>query len=264
MRLIILGSGSTGNVLYVESGGTRVLVDAGLSGKETARRMTGAGLDPARLDGIVITHEHSDHIRGLQVISKTAGAPVFVSAATRAECTFPRGGRGITWGDSITSGESFQIGSIDFHPFSIPHDGVDTHAFTFSAAGVKAGIVTDLGYISRLVSERLKGCDLVMLESNHDKEMLKTSPYPWTVKQRIGGRLGHISNDETARWIREDFDGRAQYLVLMHLSRHCNHPELARLAALRALDRHGSLFFPNAEGRLKIAPHDQPAEWFEF
>src|SRR5262249_42442161 len=140
MRLIILGSGSTGNALYVESGATRVLVDAGLSGKETARRMTEVGLDPSSLTAIVITHEHTDHVKGAQVLSKTTGVPVFISQATREQVNFPREGDGITWGESITSSTPFGIGSLEFHPFNIPHDGVDTFAFTVESGGVKASM----------------------------------------------------------------------------------------------------------------------------
>lgn len=264
MRLIILGSGSSGNALYLESGETRVLVDAGLSGKETARRMTQVGLDLTRLNAILLTHEHTDHVKGAQVISRTVGARVFVSDTTRAECRFPRGGAGIRWGESVSSGEAFQIGSLDFHPFTIPHDGVDTFAFTVESGGVKIGIVTDLGYITQLVAERLRGCDLVVIESNHDREMLKVGPYPWSLKQRIASRLGHLSNEETGRWIREDFDGRAHRLVLAHISKHCNHPEIARLNVLQALASRGSSFYPDAEQRVRVAHHDCPTEWFEI
>jgi len=264
MRLILLGSGSTGNALYIESGATRVIVDCGMSGKEAASRMTNAGLDPTRLDAIVVTHEHIDHMRGVRVMSKTAGARVFVSDVTRAHCNFGRDTEGILWGEAIESSKPFQIGTLDFHPFTIPHDGADNFAFTVQSRGVKIGMATDLGYITRLLTERFRGSDLIVIESNYDREMLKAGPYPWSVKQRIGGTTGHLSNDETARWIREGFDGTARYLVLAHLSRHCNHPELARLSALEALDKLGSLFFQNAEGRLKIAPPDRPSEWFEL
>jgi phosphoribosyl 1,2-cyclic phosphodiesterase len=263
MRAILLGSGSTGNALFIESGATRVLVDCGLSAKECAVRMTEAALDPTRLDAIVVTHEHADHIKGVRVMSKTAGAPVFISDTTRINCNFGHGNEGIIWGESIESSRPFQIGSMDFYPFTIPHDGVDTFGFTVESNGIKVGIAIDLGYISRLVSERLRESDLVVIESNYDREMLKVGPYPWSVKQRISSTTGHLSNDETARWIREDFDGRARYLVLAHLSRHCNHPEIARFAALQALDSHG-LFCQNPENRLRIAPNDRPSEWFEL
>jgi len=264
MRLIVLGSGSSGNVLYIESGATSVLVDCGLSGKETARRMTDLGLDPTKLSGVVITHEHTDHMKGTRVLCSTAEVPVYMSEATRVECKFSDDGEKIPWGQTIASSEPFAIGSLNFYPFSIPHDGVDTFAFTVESAGIKVGAVTDLGYISQLVAEQLRGCTLVLIESNHDRDMLKVGPYPWSVKQRIASNVGHLSNDETARWIRHDFDGQAEYLVLAHLSRHCNHPELARLAALQALDYHGSLFFPRAEDRVRIALPDRVSEWFEL
>src|ERR1041384_4564017 len=145
MRLIVLGSGSSGNALYIEAGATSVLVDVGLSAKETARRMSEAGIDPTRLSGIVITHEHADHVKGVRVMSKTVSAPVFISQATRAECHFPASGDGISWGEVISSSQDFEIGGLEFHPFTIPHDGVDTFAFTVQAQGIKGGIVTDLG-----------------------------------------------------------------------------------------------------------------------
>jgi len=264
MRLIVLGSGSSGNVLYIESGATSALVDLGLSAKETARRMSEAGVDPTKLSAIVITHEHSDHVKGTRVFASTADVPVFMSEATRAECNFPGNGEKIPWGETIASGEPFQIGSLNIHPFTIPHDGVDTFALTVESEGVKVGVVTDLGYITQLVAERLRGSALVMIESNHDRDMLKVGPYPWSVKQRTASNVGHLSNDETARWIREDFDGQAEYLVLGHLSRRCNHPELARLSALQALEYHGSLFFPRAEERVRIALPDRASEWFEL
>ncbi len=259
-----MGSGSSGNALYIESGATGVLVDAGLSAKETARRMTEAGIDPSRLSAIVVTHEHSDHVKGVRVMSKTTAAPVFISDATRAECRFPGEREDIHWGETISSSQPFQIGSLDFHPFTIPHDGIDTFAFTVESERVKVAVVTDLGYITKLVAEKLRGSDLIIIESNHDRDMLKVGPYPWPLKQRIASNTGHLSNDETARWIREDFDGRAAYLVLAHLSRQCNHPELARVTALQALDAHGSLFYPDAERRVKIAHQDRATEWFEL
>ncbi len=264
MRLIVLGSGSSGNAVYIESGETSVLVDAGLSARETARRMIEAGVDAARLTALVVTHEHADHVKGVHVLSKTASIPVYISNATRNECRWPRDGAGIRWGEAITSSEPFQIGSMGFHPFTIPHDGVDTFAFTVESGGAKIGIVTDLGYITQLVAERLRGSDLIVIESNHDRDMLKVGPYPWPLKQRIASNTGHLSNDETARWMREDFDGRAEHIVLAHLSRQCNHPELARLSALQALATRGSMFFPDAERRVLVAHHDRPTQWFDL
>ncbi|MBI3650676.1 MAG: MBL fold metallo-hydrolase [Acidobacteria bacterium] len=264
MRVIILGSGSSGNALYIEAGDTSALVDAGLSAKETARRLSEVGVDATRINAVVVTHEHADHIKGVRVFSKTAKAPVFISQETRGECRWQGGEQGIRWGETISSSAPFQVGSLDFHPFSIPHDGIDTFAYTVEAAGIKIGIVTDLGYITQLVAERLRGCNLIIIESNHDKEMLKIGPYPWALKQRIASNTGHLSNDETARWLREDFDGKAEYIVLAHLSKQCNHPEVARLSALEALDKRGSLFYQQAERRVKVAAQDHASEWFEF
>jgi len=267
MRLIILGSGSSGNSLYIESGETRVLVDVGLSAKETARRMSAVNLDPTALTGIVITHEHSDHVKGLSVFARTTGVPVYISEQTLAACKagpMLKDADRIPLGQLIQSSSPFQIGELDFYPFNIPHDGVDTFAFTVQARGIKVGIVTDLGYVSNLVAERVRGCDLLIMESNHDIEMLKAGPYPWTLKQRVMSRLGHLSNEEMGRFLREDFDGRAHHIVLAHLSRTTNHPEIARMTALQSLNMRGSLFFKDAERRLKLAYHDRPTEWFEL
>jgi phosphoribosyl 1,2-cyclic phosphodiesterase len=198
------------------------------------------------------------------VLSKAAGAPVYTSSAARPVCSFPRGGEGIRWSEPVRPGETFEIGCITFQPFSIPHDGADTFAVTVESNGVKAAVVTDLGYITQLVAERLRGSDIIVMESNHDRDMLKVAPYPWSVKQRIASRLGHLSNDETARWLREDFDGRAAWLVLAHLSRSSNHPEIARLKALQALESRGPSFYPDAARRVTVAPHDRPTRWFEF
>src|SRR5262245_403082 len=166
MRFLVLGSGSSGNVVYVESGATSVLVDCGLSAKETARRMSEAGLDPTKLSAVIITHEHTDHMKGTRVFCSTAEVPVFMSEATRTVCDFPDNGHKIPWGEKISSSEAFQLGSLNFYPFTIPHDGVDTFALTVESEGAKVGIATDLGYISQLVAERLRGCNMVFIESN--------------------------------------------------------------------------------------------------
>src|SRR5687768_3787534 len=125
MSLILLESGSHGNALHIRSGATSVLVDLGLSARETARRFSEAGIDAAKLNAIVVTHEHADHVKGVRVMSKTAEVPVFISDATRDECRFAGGGSGMQWGEMISSSHPFQIGSLDFHPFTIPHDGID-------------------------------------------------------------------------------------------------------------------------------------------
>jgi phosphoribosyl 1,2-cyclic phosphodiesterase len=264
MRICILGSGSSGNATLIISGETRVLVDCGLSGRELVRRIQEVGEDPARLSGIVITHEHGDHARGLGVVSKNLGIPVYISSAALTACNLGDKQRYVRRGEAIRPSQDFQIGEITFHPFAIPHDAADPLAFTFESRGAKAGIAVDLGYFSALIAEKFRDCDALILEANHEVEMLRACTfYPWALKQRIMGRHGHTSNDETARYLREDFDGKARYLVLAHLSQNSNHPEVARLAAQQALEARSPLFAASARHRVSVASYDQPSEWIE-
>jgi phosphoribosyl 1,2-cyclic phosphodiesterase len=164
---------------------------------------------------------------------------------------------------TISAEEAFEIGELQFRPFRVPHDAAETLAFRIEARGVRAAYATDLGYIPQLVAQHLRGVDVLVLEANHDLEMLKNGPYPWPLKQRVMSRHGHLSNDEMARFFQEDFDGGAEHIVLMHLSRTNNHPEVARMVALQAMDGRGSAFTRNLEQRLKLARHDQPSEWMD-
>lgn len=264
MRLTVLGSSSAGNATLVQSGETAVLIDCGFSAKEMNRRLMAVGQDPTRLSGIVITHEHSDHIKGVSVLARATGVPVYISPIVREVVDFGANGHEIKFAEPLASSQPFEIGAITFYPFSVPHDAVDPFAFTFQAEGIKAAIVTDLGYYTQLVAEYLRGCHCIIIESNHDLEMLKIGPYPWSLKQRVMSRQGHVSNDELARFLREDFDGTAEHLILAHLSRTTNHPDIARLTALQALEARGPLFFRDAEQRLKLARHDRPMEWLEL
>ena len=264
MRVRIIGSGSSGNVLYIEGGDTRVLIDVGLSGKETVRRLTESEIDPASLDAVLLTHEHGDHARGASVFSRGLDLPVYTTPGTREACQFGRFEEKMRF-VHVESSESFQIGDLDFHPFAVPHDAVDSFALTIEHAGSKVAIVTDLGYIPQLVAERVRGADLLVLESNHDVEMLKVcAQYPWSLKQRVLSKHGHLSNDHVADFLERDFDGRAEHIVLAHLSKNTNHPDLARLVALQALERRGPLFCTDAERRLTLAEQDAPGPWIEL
>ncbi len=188
----VLASGSRGNCALVASSSTRILVDAGLSGRETFKRLRALGERTEQISAILITHEHSDHVAGLQRLA--------------AKLTF-----------------------------TIPHDAADPVGFTFRAEGVKIGFATDLGYMPTNVRNHLRGCTVLVMESNHDVEMLRAGPYPWSVKQRVMSRVGHLSNDALAEFFYNDYDGGAEYLVLAHLSEQNNHPEIARAAAEQAL-----------------------------
>jgi phosphoribosyl 1,2-cyclic phosphodiesterase len=265
MRICILGSGSSGNVTLVVAGETRVLIDCGLSARETVRRIRAVGEDPLRLDAVVITHEHGDHARGFPALSKMLNVPVYISTAALTACGLGEKIKDVRRGEAISSSQDFEIGAFRFRPFSIPHDAKDPMAFTVEANGNKMGIAVDLGYINALAAERFRGSDVLIIEANHEIEMLRAcSFYPWALKQRILSRQGHTSNDEMARFLRDDFDGKAEHVVLAHLSRNTNHPDVARLAATQALQERSPLFSADAERRVKIARYDGPSDWIEL
>ena len=320
VRFTVLASGSRGNSTVVCGGQTRILVDAGLSCRELFRRMRLAGEEPEKLDAIIVTHEHQDHINGLAVTARKLGIPVYFTEATHrawmrwltprrqmtyaqwleqcrrqaaarqaepepaasdsdadesdlvpepvlvdlqsaaqeaAQYTTPAdsepacGKAGTsavkidpTWLPAVEyfqSGQPFCIGDISVSPFTISHDAADPVGFVFQAEGVRMAVATDLGYVSPNVRAQLKGLDLMLLESNHDLEMLRDGPYPWAVKQRVLSRVGHLSNEATADFLENGYDGQATYVILGHLSENNNLPELARLSAERALSGRASL-----------------------
>jgi len=275
MKISVLGSGSTGNSVLLVANGTRVLVDAGLSAKETARRMSMLGEDPNSLDGILITHEHGDHAGGLRVLVKDLDCPVFMSAKTRDAYICESRRVGIASDEprrraealknrliEIDSGQAFRIGEIDFHPFTVPHDAVDNFGFTATHGGVKVATVMDFGHITTLITERLRGCAAIVIESNHSRDMLKTvEHYPWELKQRILSRLGHLSNEDVAEWLLDGFDGQARHLVLAHLSQRANNPYLAKITAETALRERAPLFAGETEVTLSFPK--EPTKWIE-
>ena len=236
----VLASGSRGNSAVVQTATTKILVDAGISCRETFKRMKALGEDARSLAAILITHEHCDHIYGLPTLAKKLKIPVFMTGFTHQ--TWSRAMRdengtrpALERLEVFSSGKSFQIGDIAVTPFTIPHDAADPVGFTFRAEGVKIGFATDLGYLPASVRHHLRRCDVLVMESNHDVEMLRVGPYPWSVKQRVMSRVGHLSNDALAEFFSNDYDGEAAYVVLAHLSEHNNHPEIARGAAEKAL-----------------------------
>lgn len=273
MKFTVLGSGSTGNAVLISSETTHVLVDAGLSSRELLRRLGEVGVDPADIDGILITHEHSDHIAGLRVLLRTVNCPVYVSRATEDAFYDTRaGGRN---GESestkrraalkekcveIESDSEFCIGDIDFEPFSVPHDAVDNFGFVARHRGVRVATLMDFGHISELIKEKLKRCDAIVIESNHSRDMLRAcSVYTWDLKQRIMSRTGHLSNEDLSDWLTNDFDGSARYIVLAHLSQRANEPNLARITAELALRMRPPLF--RSEASISLSNCKQPTEW---
>jgi phosphoribosyl 1,2-cyclic phosphodiesterase len=335
VRFTVLASGSRGNCTVVSGGNTRVLVDCGLSCRELFRRMKLAGEEPEKLDAIVITHEHSDHVGGVAVTARKLGIPVYFtegthrawmrwltprrqmtyaqwmeqcrkqaaerqaeaaapdaddpqdeadpafedalpgiaqiaaeadSAAETGEATVekpPSRVKDPTWLPSVeyfAAGQPFQIGDIAVSPFTIPHDAADPVGFVFKVEGVRLGVATDLGYIPPNVKAQLKALDLLLLESNHDLEMLRDGPYPWSVKQRVLSRVGHLSNEAAAGFLEKEYDGQAAYVILGHLSENNNLPELARVMAERALAGHASLL----ANRLLLAQQHEPLSSIYF
>ena len=369
MRMSVLASGSKGNSAVIASSRTRILVDAGLSCRELMRRMAAIGEDPAKLDAILITHEHADHVSGLPVLARRLGIPVYFTEAThrawvrqvtpRTSISYKQWldqqrrekqerfeaqalAHQFATGDAMANdlpddyffaatelpqeaeparalvtddvqqalltprmetdridattdaglalaaaaeedaqcddtpaavrqsirdnpgflpaveyfqaGRHLAIGDIDIDPFTIPHDATDPCGFVFAAEGIRMGFATDLGYMPPNVKLALRNCDVLLLESNHDLEMLRDGPYPWSVKQRVLSRVGHLSNEATAEFLLRDYDGGAAYVVLAHLSESNNLPALARRAAEAAVGDRLSLL----GNRILLAPQDEP------
>jgi len=242
LRVSILASGSSGNLTLLETERTRILVDAGLGKRETLARLAAVGREIDRVDAFLITHEHTDHANGLPQVLGLWKAPLYVTEPTMEALrrilphTF---GNRLRKVESIHAGQRFSIGDIDVHAFAIPHDAADPIGFTFRTNGTKVAICTDLGYMPELVKVHLRESDCLVLESNHDLEMLKVGPYPWVVKQRVLSRTGHLSNHAVSEFLADPqgFDSRARYLVLAHISQENNNPDLARLSAEEALGR---------------------------
>lgn len=276
MKVTVLGSGSTGNAVLISTENTRVLVDAGMSAKQILERFIAVGEDPANLDAILVTHEHSDHAGGLRVLMKSVNCPVFISGETEEAYFATR--RGFQNGDSesakrrdalrnkterIESSREFRIGDIDFEPFSVPHDAADNFGFVAKNDGVRIATLMDFGYITTLIKEKLRGCSAIVIESNHSRDMLKTCPvYTWELKQRIASRNGHLSNEDLSDWLQNEYDGGADEIVLAHLSQRANEPHLARLMAESALQMRPGLF--RSETKITVSYHHRPTEWIAF
>jgi len=287
--MTVLASGSKGNSTLVSSSRTRILLDAGLSCRELLKRMQMANEDPAAIDALLITHEHQDHVQGVAVLARKLGVPVYFTQAThRAWMRWMMPQKRLTYAawlalrqlpscpeeapaekppaekaedpcrlpgvEYFSAGSGFSIGDIAITPFTIPHDATDPVGFVFEADGVRMAIATDLGYMPPNVKMAIRNCDVLMLESNHDLEMLRDGPYPWSVKQRVMSRVGHLSNEAVSDFLQKNYDGNASYVVLAHLSESNNLPQLARVTAERALRDRMSLL----ANKLILAQQDAP------
>lgn len=259
-----------------------MLLDAGFSRRETQKRLRAIGEPADALDAIVISHEHCDHISGMVSLAGGLGVPVYMTELARrvvpadpakvkvmphfehskgTPCDFvrPAAVRVMPRFELFRAGQTLTINDIEIETFTIPHDSVDPVAFRIQAEGVRVGLCTDLGYIPDSVKVHLRGCHCLILESNHDLDMLKVGPYPWVVKQRVMSRTGHLSNDAVAEFLAQDYDGLAAVLVLAHLSENNNHPALAQLSADQALKSR-----EHCSTRLVISSQHVPTELFRF
>ena len=259
MKLCPLCSGSSGNATYIEAGNARLLIDAGLSCKRICDLLGRIGVDPRTLSAILITHEHVDHVRGVNVLSKKYDLPVYANAETwsvlkpvlrdvapKNVCVFE-------------SDRDCYVAGVRVTPFTVPHDAIHCVGFTVSAGGKKVGVCTDLGHVDARILSILSGCDLLLFEANHDVDMLMAGGYPYLLKKRILSGSGHMNNEDCGRAIVKLSESGVKHVILGHLSRENNYPELAMVAVRSVLEEAGVA----DRVQLAIAAREEPTGIFE-
>src|SRR6266542_3490593 len=240
----MLGSGSAGNSALIATDHCKILVDGGLSARQLVLRLEQCGVMPEQLDGVLLTHEHGDHICGLEVLCRKFDVPIYCNALTaeavRGYSSFERVAAATNW-RIFATGAEFSICDITVQTFRVPHDAVDPLGFAFHAGSGSLGFITDLGYVTKMIVERLRQVQTLVIETNHDEKLLQNDTHrPWPVKQRIQSRHGHLSNAAAAGVIEELLRGKIERVVLGHLSRDCNTPELALETVRASLTKCGS------------------------
>jgi phosphoribosyl 1,2-cyclic phosphodiesterase len=276
VKFTILGSGSAGNCAYLESGETRLLVDAGFSTRQIRLRLASIGRTPENLSGILLTHEHSDHISGLLGLADKLHIPVFCNRGTQdgtlwafKEKWSKKTSQALENAGTLKSkidwrlfetGASFEVGDVTIETFSVPHDAQDPVGYVLHTTAGQVGFATDLGHVTKLVTERIRAANVLVLESNHDVKMLQECPRrPWALKQRILGRHGHLSNATAAETVAQIMSDRLRHLYLAHLSRECNTPKLAQDIMAEQLFQIGAQHV-----RLQVAAQDVPCGTVEL
>ena len=257
MRVCVLGSGSGGNCTYVASSQTSILVDAGLSGRATGVRLAEIGVSLESIQAICVTHEHSDHNAGLAVLHRAGKVALYGNSGTIEGIESKPGVKKLAW-NVFSAGASFQIGDLTINPFTVPHDAYDPVGFIISQGDVRVGVVTDMGMVTGLIRERLRICSALVVESNHDEQMLKAADRPWHLKQRIIGRQGHLSNQHAAELLAEIAGPHLKAVFLAHLSGECNLPALALKTMSDALAKAG-----HPHVKVMVAPPDKISEVWE-
>jgi phosphoribosyl 1,2-cyclic phosphodiesterase len=255
LRFRVLGSGSAGNATLIESGSTRLLVDAGLGPRILAERLVSAGVDPGSLAAVLVSHEHGDHAGGAAAFSAKWGVRLCGSRGTYAAAGF--GAEDIAGYDVLGAGETRPIGCLSVTAVAVPHDAAAPLAFVIGTEGARLGHATDLGHVAKGLVDAFRDCDALLIESNYDPDMLRQGPYPWSLKERILGGYGHLSNGDVARFLAQGLGDSCRTVVLAHLSQKNNHPELAEHRAHEALRRRG-----RTEVRLALA-EATGTDWIE-
>ncbi len=254
MRFALLGSGSEGNALVVEVGQSRVLMDCGFSLTETIARLSRIGLQPEQLNGIVVTHEHGDHIGGVARLARKFALPVFLTHGTlRSQSTAFFELPAVT---EINPHLPFFIGEVQVQPYPVPHDASEPVQYVFGDGLRRLGVLTDAGCSTPHIEATLSGCDALVLECNHDTDMLANGEYPYHLKQRVGGRFGHLNNFDAAALLARLDNRKLQYIIAAHLSHKNNTRELAVCALTRAS--------PWAENKISVATQDEGLNWCEI
>lgn len=258
MRFVVLGSGSAGNAAVVECGGLRLMIDAGLSAKQLTLRLKQVGIAPESLDGILLTHEHGDHVRGLKIFLKQFNTPVFTTKAT-ARVVREIGISEGTW-KCFEAGEAFTLGGVTVETFAIQHDAVDPVGFVVGHGAQRFGFLSDAGFITRSMTERLRGLAGIFVEANYEESLLEADlKRPWSIKSRISGKHGHLSNLQVTELIRDISHASLGRIVLGHLSSDCNTPDIILKYLRECLAELG-----HSHVGLHCAGQHEPSDWFEF
>ncbi len=261
MRICVLGSGSKGNAVFIESGDVAILIDNGFSGKEAEKRLASIGSSMERISAILVTHEHADHVRGVAVLSRRWKLPVYANSATVSAAA--KNLAKLHEFYEFSTGNSFAVQHLDIHPFAISHDAADPVGFIIDNGKYRVGYCADTGTVSRLMRHRLAGCHCLILESNHDPDLLKNGPYPLFLQQRVRSNIGHLDNQTAADLLSDLYHDDLRHVFLAHLSGTNNRPEIA-LKTTTATLREQQENRTEKMVVISVAPQDHAGECIEL
>lgn len=252
MRFTSLGSGSKGNATLVQSQDALIMIDCGFGLKEVEARMKARGVLPEQLTAILVTHEHGDHLKGAPMLARRYGVPLYATPGTARSFTRP-----VAEFQPINVHRRFSLGDLTIQPVTVPHDAREPSQFVIHNGPRRLGILTDLGSITPLVVDAYRHCDAVLLECNHDVQMLTEGPYPPSLKRRVGGQWGHLSNEQAAQLLGQIASDRLQHLLVSHISDKNNHPDLALSALARVLEQ------SDCEPEIRVLSQEDGSPWLQ-